>query len=207
MTDTLDGMLSNSDPDPANSSPIDLAPLSSPTGIPGSEPPSETSPLPPGVHPMDQSVPLGADGSLLESDGPPSSVGPAGAPATRHKPWHRDNEDALPVFQRAAHDWSVDRYIVQAANAPNLLSGRMKGRTRTVVWVPTGSALGVMIAPTMGEVQQGSGIVINPGDPPLNIDSEASVYGGVIPGNAAGGPVQIIRYYNPPGGGLGLSSS
>ena len=158
MTDTLDGMLTNSDPDPQSGHAIDLAPLSTSPGIPGSEP----TQVPTGVHPLDQSVPVGADGHLAETDKPPSSDGPAGAPSTRHKPWHRANEDALPVFQRAAHDWTANRYTLQATDAPVQLAGRLKGSTRTVVWVPTGSAQGVLISPDAGDVQQGAGIRIEP---------------------------------------------
>jgi hypothetical protein len=200
MTDALGGMLSNQDPDPANSTPIDMAPVTQ--AVPGAE-----APLPPGVHPGDQSVPIGADGSLVEHDKPPSSTGPATAPGTNHKPWAQENADAFPVFQRASHDWAANAYTLQSTDAPIQLSGRLKGKLRTTVWVPTGSAKGVVVSPDQGDIQQGAGITINPGDPPLNIDSEGPVWAGVIPGQATGGPVQVVTYFNPLGGNFGLSSS
>jgi hypothetical protein len=209
MTDTMFQVESAEEPTEANHPSIDLAPLSAPTimapgGIPGGT-------LPQGVHPLDQSVPAVPGGALLEHDQPPSAVGPLGPQsARRQKPWATVNEDALPVNQRSAHDWTANAYTLNAtageAFSPIQLGGRLRGCVSTVVWVPTTSTNGVIISPDQGDIQLGAGITLNPGDS-IEIVSEAPVWGGVIPGNAKGGPVQVVRTYNPPGGGLGLSSS
>jgi hypothetical protein len=178
------------------------------------EPPTPIHPLlapvPAGIHPLDQSSPL-VNGKIVTKDGPPGTGEGLGRQGERTvKPWNTENEDAFPVYQRAAHDWSANRYTLSQVTgempSPIQLAGRLRGCVSTVVWVPSSSALGVIISPDQGDIQQGAGVTLNPGDS-IEISSEGPVWGGVIPGNTTGGPVQVTRYYNPPGGGLGLSSS
>lgn len=161
--------------------------------------------LPAGVHPGDQSVPV-EGGQLVEPDKPPmGDPGPQGR--TRAAPWSQTNEEALPVNQRSAHDWTAESYTVNNVTGPITISGRKKGQKSVLVWVPTGSAHGVTISPNEGDIQQGAGIVLSPGDPLVKLDTEGPVWCGVISGQAAGGPVNVVTLYDPPGGGLGLSST
>jgi len=183
------------DPEPPTTEPMDTNDLVA-VATPGNE-------LPQGVHPRDNSVPVTGPGPI-ESNLPTNDdvLGPQGF--TRKAPWDTENEHAFPVFQRAAHDWSANEYTVHSTN-PIPIAGRLRGCVSTVVWVPTSAALGVRISPDEGDLTQGAGVTLSPGDS-IEIPSEGAVWAGVIVGNATG-TVFVVRYYNPPGGGLGLSSA
>jgi hypothetical protein len=159
--------------------------------------------LPQGVHPRDNSAPY-VPGPGIDSNAPThkDNLGPQGQ--RRKPPWNTDNEEAFPVYQRAAHDWSANQYTVHSNN-PIAVAGRKKGRTSVVVWVPTTAAEGVLISPDEGDLTQGAGVVLSPGDS-IELPTEAPVWAGVIIGQSTG-TVYVVEYYNPPGGGLGLSSS
>lgn len=197
MTDL--STLMGTDPAPATTEPA---------GVPGMPPPGGAGPVgDPGVHPQDQSVPI-TGGRLVEGDRPPGTgpdhLGPQGQ--RTKAPWSTENEQAIPVNQRSAHDWTANRYTVNAGQAPIQIAGRLRGAVSTIVWVPAASPFGVTISPDEGDVQQGAGVQLLPGDS-AEIASEGTVWCYVIAPNATGGPVQVIRTYNPPGGGLGLSST
>lgn len=128
--------------------------------------------------------------------------------ATGHLQFDTDNGYAIGVFQRAAHDWTSGSRQPTSAQGPEMVVGRMKGRTSTTVWVPSKDAngnvpLGVVIGSTEGECQQGGFdvVVLNVSDS-ITINSEAPVWVGVISGNSTGF-CQFKSEYNPPGGELG----
>lgn len=194
MTDL--STLMGTDPEPGTTQPVNAVP-----GLP------DANVTPAGVHPLDQSVPMTDSGQLLEPDKPPSTdddLGPQGR--GRSKPWGTDNETAFPVNQRSAHDWMGRNVTVNAASGPVRLAPRLRGCVATIVWVPSTSATGVQIAADQGDINQGAGVILNPGDS-IELDTEGSVWCGVIGANATGGPVQYVRLFNPPGGGLGLSAT
>jgi hypothetical protein len=154
--------------------------------------------LPAGVHPHDArgGAPGGREG--LGGEGPT----PQGK--SLHKPWDVDNEEAFSVYQRASHDWSAQQYNLTTGNTPFQLAGRQKGRESVTIWVPSTASFGCIIAPSEGDVQQGTGIVLNVGDS-ITLRTEGPVYTSVISPNATG-TVYIVQFFNPPGGGLGLSA-
>lgn len=163
--------------------------------------------LPQGTHPRDASAPINPstgqppDGDTpITTDGP---VAPQGVPTS--PPWSTENEEALPVNQRAAHDWDANQYTLTSSRGPIQLAGRKRGRTTVIVWVPTAASNGIVISPTEGDIEQGAGVTLSPGDS-IELPTEAPVYGGVIVGQTSG-TAYVVELYNPPGGGLGLSSS
>jgi hypothetical protein len=162
---------------------------------------TQTTQLPPGVHPRD---PSGADWK------PPTSEKETSWTPGR-KAWDTENDEALGVYQRAAHDWDAQLWVLTQTEQ---IAGRLKGRVALVLAVPTtlpdGSAPnGVIIGSSGGPVDQAfsSGVgdvyVLNAGDS-LTLRTEASVYASPIKGNSTGA-VQTINLYNPPGGGLGAT--
>lgn len=160
--------------------------------------------LPQGVHPRDSSVPVVPGMPLdqdtaIEQDGP----GPQGVRTTA--PWNVENEEAFPVNQRAAHDWSANQYTVNSTDGPIQIAGRLRGCLTTVAWVPSSAAEGVVISPSQGDIQQGAGVTLSPGDS-IELPTEAAVWCGVIVGQTSG-TVYVTRFFNPPGGGLGLSAA
>ena len=170
-------------------------PLTAPPGIDS---------LPPGVHPNDPTT--AADPVAAPPDTPGSR-----APTTGKPPWGTETDQALPVFQRGNHDWTANPYIVDANNGSTLeLTGRVKGKRFFRIRIPSTTnvptALPAVIGPTEGEVLTaglGSGIIIYPGDPWLTLETEASIWAGLVGANVTGGPIQVVIETNPPGGGLG----
>lgn len=161
--------------------------------------------LPQGIHPRDNSVPI-TPGHPLESNDPTHGMDQLGPQGQRRRPpWSTENENALPVYQRAAHDWTANQYTLSSTIGPIQIAGRQRGVFSTVVWVPTSAAEGVLISPAEGDVTQGAGVTLSPGDS-IELPTEAAVWAGVIVGQSSG-TVYVVRFYNPPGGGLGLSSS
>ena len=126
---------------------------------------------------------------------------------TRGRPQFKTaNADAVATFTRAAHDWDSGARTV-SANNPIMVVGRQRGRTSTVIWVPTKDANGatpngVVFGSTEGELQgAGYPALLNVGDS-AEIDSEGAVWVGVIGANATG-LVCFLTNYNPAGGELG----
>lgn len=160
--------------------------------------------LPQGVHPRDNSVPV-VPGSPLDADTPISLDAPLeaqGTPGT--PPWSTANEEAFPVNQRSAHEWSANSYTLSSTVGPIQLAGRRKGQVSVTVWVPASAAHGIVISPLEGDIQQGAGVELDPGDS-ITLETEAAVWGGVIVGQTSG-TANVVVLYNPPGGGLGLSA-
>ncbi len=120
-----------------------------------------------------------------------------------------ENGDAVPVFQRAAHDWTSGALALNnnSQEGPVQIVGRQKGRLSTTLWVPAKDANGnvpngVTFASTEGELQNaGYPAVLNVGDS-VTINSEAAVWCAVISGNTTG-LVCFKTEYNPAGGELG----
>lgn len=160
--------------------------------------------LPVGVHPRDSAVTV-VPGQNLDSDTPVNQDGPGPQGFRTQPPWSTENEQAVPVYQRAAHDWSANQYTLSSTRGPIQLAGRRRGRQSVIVWVPTSASLGVVVSPDEGDIEQGAGVTLSPGDS-IELPTEATVYGGVIVGNSSG-TAYVVELYNPPGGGLGLSSS
>jgi phage baseplate assembly protein gpV len=160
-------------------------------------------PLPPGVHPMDPSTGPDPVPALPDTVGNRYNTGAA--------PYKTDNDGAVPVYQRAAHEWDVNIIVVNSTDAqPAEVVGRQKGRQSVTLTVPTTlpngtTPDGVVFGPNRGALQQtevgGGAGVLNAGDS-VTINTEAPVYATVITGNATGA-VQAVVEFNPPGGGLG----
>lgn len=126
---------------------------------------------------------------------------------TGEKRFTTDNAEAVPVFQRSAHDWTSGTKQPSVTSGPIQVVGRQRGRISTTVWVPTKDAngntpTGVVIGATQGELQQGGfdSVVLNVGDS-ITIHSEGPVWCYVISGNT--GFCQFMTEYNPAGGELG----
>lgn len=157
--------------------------------------------LPPGVHPMDPSVSWNG-GNLPDATAAPADVvtrpGPTGRP-----PFDTANTGALAVYQRGDAEWTANRIVVDLNNSGTVqLIGRQNGRAGVTLSVPSSATFGVVFAPTEGEVLNSASCpILLPGDS-ITIPTEASVWAGVIPGNATG-TVDVIATFNPAGGGLG----
>lgn len=161
-----------------------------------------TAELPPGTHPRDASVPL-VPGQAIDSDNAGIDGNALAEQGTRRsKPWGTDNESAFPVNQRSSSQWSANAYTL--SGNPIQLAGKLKGCVSTTIWVPATASHGIVIAPEEGDITQGAGVELDPGDS-ITLDTEAAVWGGVIVGQTTG-TCQVVRLFNPPGGGLGLSA-
>lgn len=167
--------------------------------------------LPVGTHPGDQRAPIqpGFDSNLPigpDTHGDHYQQG--------RKPWGTDNDQALTVWQRASHDWSIGLIVVTTANdGISQIIGRQPGRASVALWVPeqvlvagvlTTTPAGVCLAPTAGELANGvNNAVLNVGDS-IDIPTEGGFYAGLIPGFTTG-YVQYVSLTNPVGGGLGAT--
>lgn len=174
----------------------------------GAAPTAPPTGLPPGTHPGDPSTPYADPFADITKE--------ASAPHTpRHPaPFGTDNADAFPVNQRAASHWRGGVVVVNAnASGTAQVVGRVKGRTRLRLWLPSQIVVGgaivtvpaltaVLIGATEGELQGNfGGILLSVNDPPIDIESEGSVAIGLAPG-AVIGYVQYLETWDPPGGGI-----
>lgn len=168
--------------------------------------------LPVGTHPGDQRSYVGPGFDANMPIGPDLH----GKQYTQgRKAWGTDNDQALTVWQRASHDWSIGLIVVTQDNdGVSQIIGRQPGRASLSLWVPTSVMIagtltttpaGVMLAPTSGELSANTtnGAVLNVGDS-LQILSEGSCYAGLIPGQTVG-YIQYVSLTNPVGGGLGTT--
>jgi hypothetical protein len=169
---------------------------------PAAPPLDFTTELPQGVHPRDSSVPI-VPGQPLDADSiaAEGNLGPQGHRTSA--PWGTSNEEAFPVNQRAASQWSANQYTLGAT--PIQLAGKLRGRTSVIIWVPASASHGCVVAPEEGDITQGAGITLSPGDS-IELPTEGAVWAGVIVGQTTG-TVYVVQLFNPPGGGLGLSAS
>lgn len=161
----------------------------------------QTEPLPQGVHPRDNSVPWGQGG---HEESPVPADTPAGLQASRgSKPWAAKPHEALGVFQRSSQQWATDFVALSANSGPREINGQ-KGRTSVTLWVPTTQldgvtpvTIGVIVAPTVGEVSQGIGVIVNVGDS-IEITTEADIWIGPPKGQTTGF-CQYMQFINPAG--------
>lgn len=110
------------------------------------------------------------------------------------------NEQAVPVFERAASSFTVKQFTV--TNEAQALVGRRRGRKYVALSCPgTVTVGGVGSTPkgfafshTRSDLDVGIGFQMNPGDS-VEIDSEAEVYVAALPGNTTG-TVQYLECYN-----------
>src|SRR5271167_2381929 len=75
------------------------------TNLPGL-PADSIGVLPPGVHPMDPSQPWDGQSPIPDATAAPEDEGTDKSLSTGRPPFPTDNDLALPVYQRAAHDWT-----------------------------------------------------------------------------------------------------
>jgi hypothetical protein len=165
---------------------------------------------PDAAHPRNNSVPIadlpGYSDSPVEFDTAGNRY------ENGRRQFDKGNGEAFPVFERASSDFTTGAIFVNSWNGGTVIVvGRQKGRKALTLWVPTsivppGSTTpitpsGVLFAQTEGELQNGGGAQINPGDS-LTIETEAPVWCGLIPGSTSG-VVQFTTVYNPGGGELG----
>lgn len=188
------------DQHPATTEP--MAPVPATQGPPGGD-------LPVGVHPYDARSPVAAGGQL-PSEAPGEGdvyAGRQGEPGRRA--FSTANTDAFPVFQRAASDWTSNRFTLgpAATQEPVQLAGRRRGRVSVLIWVPSSASFGVVIGPTQGEVQAGgsAGVLLVPGDS-IELPTEGAIYA-AADGTNASGTAYVVELFNPAGGGLGLAAS
>lgn len=157
--------------------------------------------LPPGVHPQDPSVPYRI-GQRLDENAPVAPDGVGNRYKRGTQAWDFDNSDATPVFQRLSDSWTANTIVLSTGNnATAQVVGRQEGRESLTLWVPSTATAGVVIAPTEGEVQNGAGITLSPGDS-IDIPTEAPVYAGLISGQLTG-TINVVSTINPAGGALG----
>lgn len=163
-------------------------------------------PLPPGVHPGDPSEYISQDFGTNYPVGV-ERARPA-QPNTGKPPYGVDNSKAIPVFQRASHDGDVRIVVVnQTTNGGTAVAvNRQRGRQRVVLSVPSKLPdgvtvpLGVTFGFAEADVQTGGNAscgVINQGDPPIVIFTEAPIWLGLIGANATGA-CQVLTENNPP---------
>lgn len=124
-----------------------------------------------------------------------------------------DNGRAIPVYQRAAHDFTAGQIYVGTANSGcSIVVGRQAGRRSVTIDVPTSyynmagnlvtSPIGVVVGQTESELQSpGGGMQLLAGSS-VTIETEGSVWVGLLPGQTTGF-CQWVAEYNPAGGELG----
>jgi hypothetical protein len=175
-----------------------LSPGHAPSGVPvapgAPQPAAPPSNVPAGVHPYDPSGP--AESPIPGERATPEH--PRGNP-----PFHVENGAAFPVNQRAASNWAANTFNVNSGQSP-LMVARLRGCVSTKIWVPTGATAGVQISPNAGDISQGAGVVLNPGDS-IELFTEDGIWLGVIPGQA-NGTCNVVRVYNKVAGRLGLTA-
>jgi hypothetical protein len=187
--------------------PSEGTPHGGPPGPPGVNaehfraPEAPASGLAPGVHPND---PSGTERFAEAQEAPASHV------RVRRAPFSIPSGEAMPVFQRSAHDWRSGVVGVNTNNGGTAgVVGRLAGRRSLTLWIPTkvvvGGSLvtttdGVMYAATEGELQNGGGTYLGLGDS-VTIEAEASVTIGLAPGSTQG-YVQYLDLFDAPGGGI-----
>lgn len=128
---------------------------------------------------------------------------------TGHRPYGRENWEALPIFQRAAKNGRV-RVVGVNANMEGgtaIACNQVPGRQAVILSVPTklgdGSTTpaGVTWAFSQGDLQGVSNLdagVLNVGDS-ITIECEAQIWLGLISGQTQGF-CQVVELLNPPAG-------
>ena len=124
-----------------------------------------------------------------------------------------DNGAALPMFERASHDFTTGQTYTGTANGGiSIIVGRQSGRKSVTIAVPKSyynmsgtlvtSPIGVVVGQTEGELQAaGGGLQLLAGDS-ITIATEAPIWVGLLPGQTTGFCQWCVEY-NPAGGELG----
>jgi len=177
------------------------------TEPPSSGAPDYEAPYPriPGESPDDRTAP-----SPNPGDAPvPADRSPHGAPTTGSRPFTTENAQAVPVFERAASDFTAQTFVV---SGPIRIVGRTPGRTSVTLAVPATDALGnavngIVFGETEGELQGDtpSGMAFLLAGMSVTIVTEAPVWVAPIPGGTSPGTVMAILTFNPAGGSLGAN--
>lgn len=118
-----------------------------------------------------------------------------------------DNDQAVPVYERATSSYSEGSMAIGAGSFA--LLGRHRGRKSVVLSAPvTITVAGTATTPAgfqwshdRNKIDTGSGFQMNPGDS-AQIDSEAEVWVGPLPGKTTG-YVQFLELFNVLGGPAG----
>lgn len=139
-------------------------------------------------------VPTDPDWSLTDTD----------HEAVKSSRFDTDNATAVPVWERASTSFAASSQAIGTGTTK--LVGRHKGRKSVVLSVPvtittsagTSSPKGIQFAHDPNLVDTNAGFQLNPGDS-VQIDSEAEVFVGVLPGNTVG-YVQYLEIFNVSGG-------
>ena len=149
----------------------------------------------------------GSDLTKLAQRGAVTSYDEPGE-AAKSSHFETDNAKAVPVFERAA----LSHYTGAAqVNGTQMLLGRRAGRKYVVLsvpnsYIPLGSTVastpnGVMVDDDRSGLDTSSGYQLNAGDS-LEIDSEAPIWVGLLPGLTSG-VVQFSEAFSPLGGPVG----
>lgn len=130
-----------------------------------------------------------------------------------NKRFGTDNGRAVPMFQRASHDFTTGQTYTGTANGGiSIIVGRQAGRKSVTIDVPNSyynmagtlvtSPIGVTVGQTEGELQgPGGGIQLLAGSS-VTIETEAPIWVGLLPGQTTGFCQWVVEY-NPAGGELG----
>lgn len=110
------------------------------------------------------------------------------------------NEQAIPVYERAATSFSAQTFTVNST--AQMLVGRRRGRKHVALSCPgTVTAAGVgstpkgfMFSADRNNLDAGIGFQVNPGDS-VTIDSEDAIWVAALPGNTTG-VVQYLEVFN-----------
>lgn len=142
--------------------------------------------LPAGVHPQDMRGP---------GYGPPAEPAFQGWHPAARTPFPDEPGQSLPVWQRAALDWSARSFPTIGPN-PMRIAQRVLGRLQVTVWVPSTASQGVLLAPSKDMVDETYGVVLLPGNS-ITLPTEASVWASPVSGQTSGGPVYLVEFVNP----------
>lgn len=143
----------------------------------------------------------------LTSDPDPDLGGDHGRTPVPSAKFNVDNEQAVPVYERASSSFSTVSMAIGASTFS--LIGRHRGRKTIVLSAPV--TINTLAGPTTpngfqwshdrNQVDAGAGFQLNPGDS-AQIDSEAEVWVGPLPGKTSG-YVQLLEIFNVLGGPAG----
>lgn len=157
----------------------------------------------------DRAVPL----DQFDHDRAVPADGSRGEAVRGSKYFGTSNSEAVPVFERASHDFTAGQITVGSYNGgTSVIVGRQAGRKNVTIWVPTSyinaagttitNPVGVVIGQTEGEIQSpGNGVQLNAGDS-ITLSTEAPIWAGLLYGQTQGF-CQYLVEYNPSGGELG----
>lgn len=172
----------------------------------------------PGLHPHDPAEVVGPNFGR-------GNVVPVGTDNTNRytkgdRPFHTENKEALPVFERSAQHWTVRTIQINASNGGTAIAvGKQKGRKSVTLSVPylvpgtgTQNQFSVTYAPEEGDLQNGNTCGVIP--PPslvlfganVTLHTEDAIWVGLGTDNtgapATVGYVTVVTEINPSDGGI-----